>query len=75
MKSNEIACYQTDCTPIKPEEFEPILLAWLTELHKITNGQVIAIDGKTLRRSYDHASGKAAIHMVSAWATANRCVR
>jgi predicted transposase YbfD/YdcC len=56
---------------IKPEEFEPILLAWLTELHKITDGQVIAIDGKTLRRSFDRASGKAAIHMVSAWATAN----
>lgn len=56
---------------IKPEEFEPILLAWMTQLHKITNGQVIAIDGKTLRRSYDHATGKAAIHMVSAWATAN----
>ena len=56
---------------MKPEEFEPILLAWLTELHRITDGQVIAIDGKTLRRSYDHASGKAAIHMVSAWATAN----
>ena len=34
-------------------------------------GQVIAIDGKTLRRSFDAASGKAAIHMVSAWATAN----
>jgi len=32
---------------------------------------VIAIDGKTLRRSYDTATGKAAIHMVSAWATAN----
>jgi hypothetical protein len=56
---------------IKPDEFEPILLAWLTELHRVTDGQVIAIDGKTLRRSYDHASGKAAIHMVSAWATAN----
>jgi len=56
---------------IKPGEFEPILLAWLTELHKITGGQVIAIDGKTLRRSYDSASGKAAIHMVSAWATTN----
>lgn len=56
---------------IKPEEFEPILLAWLTQLHQVTKGQVIAIDGKTLRRSYDHASGKAAIHMVSAWATAN----
>ncbi len=34
-------------------------------------GQVVAIDGKTLRRSFDTASGKAAIHMVSAWATAN----
>jgi predicted transposase YbfD/YdcC/predicted DNA-binding protein (UPF0251 family) len=56
---------------IKPEEFEPILLAWITELHQITSGQVIAIDGKTLRRSYDNATGKAAIHMVSAWATAN----
>src|SRR6056297_2721762 len=41
---------------MKPDEFEPILLAWLTELHRITDGQVIAIDGKTLRRSYDHAS-------------------
>lgn len=56
---------------IKPDEFEAILLAWLTDLHEITGGQVIAIDGKTLRRSYDSASGKSAIHMVSAWATAN----
>lgn len=56
---------------IKPEEFEPVLLAWITELHKITDGQVIAIDGKTLRRSYDRANDKNAIHMVSAWATAN----
>ena len=56
---------------IKPDEFAAILLAWITELHKVTNGQVIAIDGKTLRRSFDKATGKAAIHMVSAWATAN----
>jgi len=56
---------------IKPEEFEPMLLAWLTELQEVTKGQVIAIDGKTLRRSYDKATGKAAIHMVSAWATEN----
>ncbi len=45
---------------IKPEEFEPILLAWMTQLHKITAGQVIAIDRKTLRRRYDRATGKAA---------------
>jgi predicted transposase YbfD/YdcC len=56
---------------IKPAEFEKCLLSWITALHEITAGQVIAIDGKTLRRSFDAASSKAAIHMVSAWATAN----
>jgi predicted transposase YbfD/YdcC len=57
---------------LKPSEFERCLLSWMTALHEITSGQVVAIDGKTLRRSYDKASGKSAIHMVSAWATANR---
>src|SRR5271165_2414205 len=56
---------------IKPSEFEKCLLSWITDLQEITTGQVVAIDGKTLRRSYDTTSGKAAIHMVSAWATAN----
>jgi predicted transposase YbfD/YdcC len=56
---------------IKPAEFEKCLLSWITALHEISDGQVIAIDGKTLRRSYDRGSRKAAIHMVSAWATAN----
>ncbi|MGH8338395.1 MAG: ISAs1 family transposase [Gammaproteobacteria bacterium] len=57
---------------IKPAEFEKCLLSWIAALHELTAGQVIAIDGKTLRRSFDAASGKSAIHMVSAWATANR---
>jgi predicted transposase YbfD/YdcC len=56
---------------IKPAQFEQCLLSWISALHEITAGQVIAIDGKTLRRSFDAASGKSAIHMVSAWATAN----
>lgn len=56
---------------INPREFETCLLSWITALHEITSGQVIAIDGKTLRRSFDAASSKSAIHMVSAWATAN----
>lgn len=56
---------------INPAEFEKCLLGWITALHEITQGQVIAIDGKTLRRSFDAANSKAAIHMVSAWATAN----
>ena len=57
---------------IKPAEFEACLLSWITALHEITAGQIVAIDGKTLRRSFDAASSKSAIHMVSAWATANQ---
>ena len=56
---------------LRPAEFEKCLLSWVTALHEVTDGQVIAIDGKTLRRSFDAASSKAAIHRVSAWATAN----
>jgi predicted transposase YbfD/YdcC len=56
---------------LRPAEFESCLLSWISAVQEITAGQVIAIDGKTLRRSFDAASSKAAIHMVSAWATAN----
>jgi predicted transposase YbfD/YdcC/predicted DNA-binding protein (UPF0251 family) len=56
---------------IKPDEFERCLLSWITSLHQVTAGQLVAIDGKTLRQSFDKASAKSAIHMVSAWATAN----
>lgn len=57
---------------IRPAEFEKCLLSWITALHEISDGQIVAIDGKTLRRSFDAASSKAAIHMISAWATTNR---
>ena len=56
---------------IKPAEFERCLLGWVTSLHEVTAGQLVAIDGKALRQSYDKATSKSAIHMVSAWATAN----
>lgn len=52
--------------------FEKCLMGWIADLHEATGGQVVAIDGKSLRGSFDKASGKSAIHMVSAWATANR---
>ena len=56
---------------LRPEEFEKCLLNWIMALQDVSDGRIIAIDGKTLRRSYDRASGKSAIHMVSAWASAN----
>lgn len=64
-------CFNRVLAAIQPAEFEKCLLSWITALHAVTGGQIVAIDGKTLRRSFDAASGKAAIHMVSAWATAN----
>jgi len=46
----------------------------MSAVSELIGGQVIAIDGKVLRRSHDKGIGKAAIDMVSAWATANRLV-
>jgi predicted transposase YbfD/YdcC len=57
---------------LKPEQFEACLLSWITSLQEVTGGQVLAIDGKTLRGSYDRDDAKAAVHMVSVWATANQ---
>lgn len=59
---------------IDPEQFHYCFLDWVNSTFEVSKGQVIAIDGKTLRGSYDSASNKAAIHMVSAWASANGIV-
>ena len=40
----------------------------------VTQGEVIALDGKSVRRSFDTASGQGALHLVSAWAGENRLV-
>jgi predicted transposase YbfD/YdcC len=53
-------------------EFDACLRSWLRSLHKSLEGQNIAIDGKTLRRSFDKATGQAALHSVSAWAVGLR---
>ncbi len=58
---------------IDPKQFEASFLQWVQGLSQTVQG-VIAIDGKTLRRSHDHAVGKKALHMVSAWAVENRLV-
>src|SRR2546425_1480860 len=58
---------------IDPKQFEASFLQWVQGISTTVQG-VIAIDGKTLRRSHDHAAGKKALHMVSAWAVENRLV-
>ncbi len=59
---------------VDPQQFQACFLSWVKSVSKITEGEVIAIDGKTLKLSYDKGAEKGAIHMVSAWATANRLV-
>jgi predicted transposase YbfD/YdcC len=59
---------------LKPEELQQGFLRWMQAVSKVTQGEVVAIDGKTLRRSFARATGKGAIPMVSAWASANRVV-
>lgn len=59
---------------IKPEEFQKHFIEWVRAIDTLTAGQVIAVDGKKLRRSHDQQAGKTAIYMVSAWATQNQLV-
>lgn len=59
---------------LAPEQLQAGFVSWVQAVAQVTDGQVVAIDGKTLRRSYDRRSAKAAIHMVSAWAARNRLV-
>jgi predicted transposase YbfD/YdcC len=56
---------------LDPEEFQRSFAAWVQAVAEVTKGQVIAIDGKTLRRSHDRSAGKGPIHMVNVWAAAN----
>lgn len=58
---------------IKPDEFEACFQRWTHDVSS-HQGEIIAIDGKTLRRSHDNTGGKSAIHIVSAWACENKMV-
>lgn len=59
---------------LEPTAFARCFEQWTQALHTLTGGEVIALDGKTLRHSFDTATGKAALHLVSAWASDNRLV-
>lgn len=58
---------------IKPEQFEKCFNTWTKDICQLTKGEVVAIDGKTVRRSFEN-QGEKAIHIVSAWASQNEMV-
>ena len=59
---------------LDPEQFRRCFWSWVRAISKLMKGQVIAMDGKKLRRSQDLGCGKKALSLVSAWATANGVV-
>jgi predicted transposase YbfD/YdcC len=56
---------------LRPDHFQACFARWMQSLVEATAGRVVAIDGKTLRHSFDRAAGKSALHMISAWAVEN----
>lgn len=59
---------------LSPQHFQQAFTNWTKAVKQVFDQEVVAIDGKCLRGSQDIASGKAAIHMVSAWVDSNRLI-
>jgi predicted transposase YbfD/YdcC len=57
---------------LDPKVFGQYFIEWTQEICELSKGDLVAIDGKTIRKSYDKKSGKSSIHIVSAYAQKNR---
>ena len=53
------------------QQFSVCLFRWTQAIHEATGGKLIALDGKALRRSFAKKSGKAMLHLVTAWSSEN----
>ena len=75
--ANGIPSHDTLCdvfAAIDPELFKACFLAWVDELRDASLPELIAIDGKTSRRTHDRGKGRKPLHLVSAWAAGQRLV-
>ena len=59
---------------LDPEQMQCCFISWVKAISELLGAEVVGIDSKTLSHSGDKGCGKAAIHMVSAWASVNRLV-
>ena len=66
-------CIRRVLTALKPEAFQACFTSWITSLANKDGctQPIIAIDGKTMRRSHDRGNGLGPLHLVSAWSTEN----
>lgn len=59
---------------LEPNAFQSSFMSWIQAAVELSEGEVVAIDGKTARRSFKTGDRKSALHLVSAWACQNRVV-
>jgi hypothetical protein len=59
---------------LAPEAVEECFRTWVTSIGRILPDEIVAIDGKSVRRSHDRGGGLGSLHLVSARAVANRVV-
>jgi predicted transposase YbfD/YdcC len=59
---------------LDPHQFATAFQSWTQSLRTAVGAEIVALDGKTVRRSFDRRKGQGPIHLVSAWASANRRV-
>ena len=59
---------------LNPKQLEASFISWVKSLVCLSDGELVAIDGKTLRRSHNRSTEAQASHMVSAWAADNGAV-
>jgi predicted transposase YbfD/YdcC len=66
--------YRRVFAALDAEQFEDCFMDWIEAVEGLTARQVIAGDGKTLRRSHDRSEDKKALQIVSLWASENGVV-
>jgi len=57
---------------IDPESLQRCFLKWVNQVVEATGAQVVPIDGKSVKGSYDRSQKQSALHLVSAWASVHR---
>lgn len=67
-------CIASLISRLNPKTFQACFVSWTRAISAVTDGEVVAVDGKSARGSRDRRCGKAALHMVSAWGNRNRLV-
>ncbi|MBK1722821.1 ISAs1 family transposase, partial [Thiocystis violacea] len=67
-------CIASVISRLNPKTFQACFVSWTRAISAVTDGEIVAVDGKSARGSRDRRRGKAALHMVSAWGSRNRLV-